>query len=325
MKTELWRQKLTGESPAIESVLRTVSLVSCRLSTVLITGETGTGKEMAARAIHEAGPRSGSPFIAVNCAAIPISLMESELFGHVRGAFTGALNHRVGYFEQASRGTIFLDEVGELPLELQGKLLRVLQEREFQRLGSSSVIRTEARVIAATNIRLEENVRAGRFREDLFYRLNVLPLHMPPLRERRPDIPLLVRHFIRKICGQESIPEKGITENALHMLMSLDWPGNVRQLENTVEMAVILSEDEPILDRNHFLLMTGSDCRDETTVQLPASGLNLDQYIGSLELSLLHQALERAKGNKTLAAGFLCMNRTTLSARLKSLSATASE
>lgn len=323
---ELWQQKLTGESPAIEAVIRTISLVARHRSTVLITGETGTGKEMAARAIHEAGPRSGFPFIAMNCAAIPASLMESELFGHVRGAFTGALNHRAGYFEQACQGTIFLDEVGELPLELQGKLLRVLQEREFQRVGSSSVIRTEARVIAATNLRLEDNVKAGRFREDLFYRLNVVPLCMPPLRERRSDIPLLVQHFIRKICQQESIPEKVVTENALHFLTTLDWPGNVRQLENRVEMAVILSEEAPVLDQNHFLLRPDDlPALNESMIQLPAAGLNLDQYIGSVELNLLQQALDRAKGNKTMAAGFLCMNRTTLSARLKALSATASE
>src|SRR5579862_3650892 len=193
---EKWRRLLIGSSPAMERTIEVIRLVGMRRATVLITGETGTGKEMVARALHMAGPRASSPMVAVNCNALPENLMEAELFGHVKGAFTGAIQQRVGRFEQAHRGTLFLDEVGDLPLDVQTKLLRVLQEREFQRVGSSETIRVDVRVIAATNDDLIEQIRAGRFREDLYYRLNVVPMTIPPLRERLDDIPRLVEHFI---------------------------------------------------------------------------------------------------------------------------------
>jgi len=208
--SEDWGRLLVGDSRAMRQVGNLIRLVGARRATVLITGETGTGKELAARALHLAGPRRQGPWVAVNCSALPENLLEAELFGHVRGAFTGAVQSRLGRFEQAQGGTLFLDEIGELPLELQAKLLRVLQEREFQRLGSSETIRSDARVIAASNSDLVRRIEQGRFREDLFYRLNVVPIRMPALRQRPGDVPALARHFVEKICHQEEIPLKTI-------------------------------------------------------------------------------------------------------------------
>jgi len=204
-----WKHLLVGESRAMDDIDRIIRLVAPRRCTILITGETGTGKEMAARAVHLASPRSGRPMVAVNCSALPEHLLEAELFGHVKGAFTGAFQQRTGRFEQAHQGTLFLDEIGDMPLELQAKLLRVLQEREFQRLGSSDTIPVDVRVIAASNVDLEERVRERRFREDLYYRLNVVPITMPPLRERRGDIPALVVHFVGKSAGWNRCPQSG--------------------------------------------------------------------------------------------------------------------
>ena len=236
----------------MQDVENTIRLVGARRCTVLITGETGTGKEMAARALHMAGPRAHLPMVAVNCSALPENLLEAELFGHVKGAFTGAVNHRVGRFEQAHKSTLFLDEIGDMPMELQAKLLRVLQEREIQRLGSSETVRVDVRVVAASNANLLDLVRQGRFREDLYYRLNVVPLQMPPLRQRRGDIPLLVRHFVKKVCDAEGLPVKNVAPEAMRVLEAAPWPGNVRQLENTVEMAVVLSGDRDLLECVRF-------------------------------------------------------------------------
>src|SRR5580692_1962415 len=203
VQVQSWERPLIGESWEMRQICRMIQLVGPRRATVLITGESGTGKEIAARAIHAAGPRRRGPWVAVNCTALPENLMEAELFGYVRGAFTGAMQNRVGRFEQAQGGTLFLDEIGDLPLDLQAKLLRVLQEREFQRLGSSETMTADVRVVAATNCDLVDRVEQGRFREDLYYRLNVAPIPMPPLRQRRGDIPMLVEHFLSKICGME--------------------------------------------------------------------------------------------------------------------------
>jgi transcriptional regulator with GAF, ATPase, and Fis domain len=316
---------MIGASPAIQRVSSLIRLVGPRRSTVLITGETGTGKEVAARAIHAAGPRSARPFVAVNCSALPDNLLEAELFGHVKGAFTGAWTSRVGRFEAAQQGTIFLDEIGEMPLDLQAKLLRVLQERELQRLGSSETIPIDVRVVAATNADLEARVREGEFREDLFYRLNVVPLRIPPLRERRSDIGILTRYFVEKVCLAEGIPAKQIRPEVEETLAAYDWPGNVRQLENAVEMAVALSGDRADLDASDFPLPQAR-CRpaaETVAVPLPESGIDFERTIQAIELSLLRQALDRANGNKSRAAGMLHLNRTTLTAKLKSLSATA--
>src|SRR3954447_8628178 len=225
-----WERLLVGESGEMRQVAHIIRMVGPRRATVLITGETGSGKEVAARALHLAGPRRRSSFVSVNCAALPENLLESELFGHVRGAFTGAFQSRMGRFEQAHGGTLFLDEIGDLPLDLQAKLLRVLQEREFQRLGSSETVRVDVRVVAATNCDILRGIEQGRFREDLFYRLNVVPIEMPPLRRRCGDVPLLARHFVEKVCRAEGLGIKRLTADALDRLAEHDWPGNVRQL-----------------------------------------------------------------------------------------------
>jgi DNA-binding NtrC family response regulator len=325
-ENEPWRRLLVGRSPAMQQVCGIIRLVGNRRSTILITGETGTGKEMAARALHLAGERRHQPFVAVNCSALPENLLEAELFGHVKGAFTGAVQTRVGRFEQASRGTIFLDEIADMPLDLQAKLLRVLQEREFQRLGSSETVKVDVRVIAACNVDLVERVRQGRFREDLYYRVNVVPIEMPPLRDRPGDVAILARHFVEKICRQEQIPLRQIAGETLQRLARHHWPGNVRQLENAVEMAIALSGDRQVLYPSDFPLPSALDTRTVASARapvprivLPESGLDFDSTVGQIELGILEQALERTRGNKKLAAELLGLKRTTLTAKLKSL------
>jgi transcriptional regulator with GAF, ATPase, and Fis domain len=237
---------LIGSSPAMQPVFISVGQVAATDATVLILGETGTGKELIARSIHEQSRRKDKVMVKLNCATLPAQLVESELFGHEKGAFTGAVEKRIGKFELASGGTIFLDEVGEMPLELQAKLLRVLQEREFERIGGKSILKADVRVVAATNRDLQAEVAQGRFRADLYYRLNVFPIYLPPLRERREDIPLLAVHFAQKYCTVMHRPFRGIRETAMQELLSYEWPGNVRELENLVEQAVILSNGEPL-------------------------------------------------------------------------------
>ena len=324
---EPWRKVLVGESKAMEDVLRMIRLVGPRRSTVLISGETGTGKELVARAVHLASGRAHLPMVAVNCTALPENLLEAELFGHVKGAFTGAIQSRIGRFEQANRSTLFLDEIGDLPLEVQAKLLRVLQEKEFQRLGSSETVRVDARVISATNVDLLEHVREGRFREDLYYRLNVIPIAIPPLRDRRGDIPALVHHFIEKICRQEEIPHKSVTGETTDRLMHYSWPGNVRQLENAVDRAVTLSGDREQLHAGDFSLPAPSHWKSAITtvpeIQVPSGGLDFESTVGRIERTLIEQALRLTKGNKKQAADMLRLKRTTLTAKLKSMEAIA--
>ncbi|MBM3810584.1 MAG: sigma-54-dependent Fis family transcriptional regulator [Acidimicrobiia bacterium] len=326
---ERWRQFLVGDSTPMQHVVETVRLIGNRRCTVLITGETGTGKEMAARAIHMASNRYSLPLVAVNCSALPENLLEAELFGHVKGAFTGAFQSRIGRFEQAHRGTLFLDEIGDMPMELQAKLLRVLQEREFQRLGSSETIKVDTRVIAASNVDLVERVRQGRFREDLYYRINVVPIQMPPLRDRRSDVPALARHFVEKICRQEDILLKQMTPETLQRLCRHSWPGNVRELENAVEKAVALSgERRQQLYPGDFHLPSHLENRSAAAsntphVAVPDEGLDFEHIVGTLELSLLEQALRKTGGNKKLAADLLGLKRTTFAAKLKSLESSA--
>ena len=317
---ESWEHQLVGTSPQIRHVCHMIRMVGARRATVLITGETGTGKEIAARALHQAGPRRLAPWVAVNCCALPENLLEAELFGHVRGAFTGASQNRIGRFEQAQGGTLFFDEIGELPLELQAKLLRVLQEREFQRLGSSETIRSDVRIVAASNRDLLQHVGRGRFREDLYYRLNVVPLQMPSLRQRREDIPLLARHFAAKVCALEDIPLKSLSQDALERLMENSWPGNVRQLENAVEMAVALSGSRTVLTAGDFPLPSGSPaCVETPLISVPDQGLDFEQTVAVIERSILEQALRKTGGNKKAAAEMLRLKRTTLSAKVRSL------
>jgi DNA-binding NtrC family response regulator len=301
-KSEPWRSLLVGESRAMLAVIETIRLIGGRRCTVLIGGETGTGKEMAARALHLAGPRAGQPMVAINCSALPENLLEAELFGHVKGAFTGAIQTRVGRFEQAHKGTLFLDEVGDMPLDMQAKLLRVLQDREIQRVGCSETIKVDVRVIAATNVNLLERVRQGKFREDLYYRLNVVPLEMPPLRKRESDIAMLVEHFVKKICQLEAIPVKKVTPEAMDGLRCCSWPGNVRQLENAVEMAVAMSGDREVLYARDFGLA-------------PAGCLKVIPFETA---AIAFPPPEKTAGNKTAAAELLGLKRTTLIMKLRS-------
>ena len=321
---EPWRRILVGSSQPFQEVVRMVRLVGGRRSTVLVTGETGTGKEMAARALHMAGPRGRLPMVSVCCSALPENLLEAELFGHVRGAFTGALNQRIGRFEQANGSTLFLDEIGDMPQELQAKLLRVLQEREFQRLGSSETIRVDVRLVAATNADLLERVRQGRFREDLYYRLNVVPIHLPPLRARVGDVPALTHHFIQKICRLEDLPMKQISREAMGRLTAYSWPGNVRQLENTVERAIVLSGERATLYPSDFPLESHGlrpvPARASANfVHVPDDGLDFEQTVGQIARGILEQALRKTNGNKKMAADLLRLKRTTLAAKLRSL------
>jgi len=250
LREEVWQQyrfeDLIGRSPAMRNIFSQITRIAKTKSTVLITGESGTGKELVARAIHINSPRANAPFVAINCAALPENLLESELFGHVKGAFTGAVESHPGKFERADGGTLFLDEVSSMSPALQAKLLRVLETQEFERVGGTNTIKVDVRIIAATNKNLEELIREGKFREDLYFRLNVVPIKIPPLRERREDIPLLVRHFVEKFCKEMGKKIKSISKAAMEALVEYDWPGNVRELQNIIERAVVLSEGDTI-------------------------------------------------------------------------------
>jgi transcriptional regulator with PAS, ATPase and Fis domain len=284
---------------------------------------------MVARALHLASPRAAHPLVAVNCTALPDSLLEAELFGHTKGAFTGAVQGRPGRFEQAQRGTIFLDEIGDLPFETQAKLLRVLQEKEVQRLGSGETVPLDVRVVAATNADLEGKIEGGKFREDLYYRLNVVPIELPPLRDRPEDIPGLLEHFVDKVCRAEGLPAKRIYREAMERLMDYTWPGNVRQLENTVERAVILSGEREQLNAGDFHLPRTEQARRllaaaPPPISVPEQGLDLQQTVNRLEKTLIDQALRRTGGNKSAAADILGLKRTTLTAKMRVLEAAAS-
>src|SRR3954470_12762468 len=316
---------IVGKSRPMERLFQLLETVAPTNSTILITGETGTGKEVVARAIHHNSPRKAHRFVAMNCSAIPESLLEAELFGHVRGAFTGAVGNRQGRLEQAHKGTLFLDEVGTMSVALQMKLLRVLQEREFERVGESHTTKVDVRVIAATNSDLARMVADGHFREDLYYRLNVIPVQLPPLRERKEDIPLLVQHFLDKYCA-DAAPREGaapitVSQDAMRRLMSYPWPGNVRQLENAVERAIAVSAGRGPIDVTDLPTEIGSV--DPVPLAqaglLPEAGLDLDSYIADIELELIQRSLERTGGNKGAAAKLLNLKRTTLVEKLKRL------
>jgi len=323
-----WRHFLIGQSRAMLQICEIIQLVAAKRCTILISGETGTGKEVIAKAIHAASNRAAQSLVSVNCTALPATLIESELFVHAKGAFTGAISSRLGRFEQAHKGSLFLDEIGDLPLEAQAKILRVLQEQEFQRVGSSETVRVDVRVIAASNVDLEQAVRERRFREDLYYRLNVVPIHLPPLRDRRDDIPLLLHHFLDKIRAAENAEPKLISAEAMEWLQQLPWPGNIRQLEHAVQMAFALSGDRRVLGPNDFMArrpppserpVPAALSSPPPLMQLPQEGLNFDEVVGSFELSLLNQALTASGGNKARAADLLKIKRTTLLAKMKSL------
>ncbi len=310
---------IIGNSPAIQPVFTRMEKILQTDSTVLILGESGTGKELVARAIHYNGARKAKPFIAINCGAIPGELLESELFGHVRGSFTGAVHDKPGKFELANQGTIFLDEIGTMPMHLQMKLLRVLQEQEIERVGATRRIKLDVRVISATNSDLDQRVSQGLFREDLFYRLNVIPIHLPPLRERCEDIPLLAKHFLRKICNEMRRPVLDITPTALRALENYAWPGNVREMENVIERAIALT-DGVVIDCHDLPLKIGGTHLDHDhlpTPQVPEQGLDLTDTIARIEMNLITQAMNRADNIKARAANLLKVNRTTLVEKMK--------
>jgi DNA-binding NtrC family response regulator len=306
---------LIGRSPLMRQLFDLLETVAASPSTVLMQGETGTGKELAARAIHHNGPRRAHRFVALNCSAVPETLLEAELFGHVRGAFTGAVATRLGKLEAAHLGTLFLDEIGTMSGGLQAKLLRVLQERELERLGDTRTIKIDVRIIAATNADLAQLVSDGRFREDLFYRLNVIPILLPPLRDRREDIPLLVHHFVHQLTGRQVPPRKiAVTQEAMRRLMGYAWPGNIRQLENAVERAIALGGDRTQIDVSDLPpeLQNAPPGGQPAKALLPEGGLDLPAYIADTERQLIRQALSETDGNKQQAARLLGLKRTTL-------------
>jgi two-component system nitrogen regulation response regulator GlnG len=326
---------LIGSSRPMQEVYKLLGKVAPSDVTVLITGESGTGKELVARGIHFNSPRLGKPFLALNCAAIPRELLESELFGFEKGAFTGATDRKIGKFEQASGGTLFLDEIGDMPLDLQAKLLRVLQEKEITRTGGSATIPVDVRIVAATNQDLKEKVRAKEFREDLFYRLNVVPIELPPLRERRDDIPLLAEYFIEKAHEELGVPARGCTEEALALLRRYPWPGNVRELENTIQRAALLSPDQ-LLTPADFPALLAEGQRTENSDSLEALIANklqnalaqmdvneldnlYDMVLHQMERPLINIVLDKTRGNQVRAAEILGINRNTLRKKVQTL------
>jgi DNA-binding NtrC family response regulator len=298
-----------GSSPAIRRILEMVPRLAATPSTILITGESGTGKELLARAVHAFSAQANGPFLSVNCGALPEGLLESELFGHVRGAFTGAVRDHPGLFAEAQRGTLLLDEVGELTPPMQVKLLRVLQEHRVRPVGGSQEIEVNVRVLAATNRDLDRAVREGSFREDLFYRLNVLHVHLPPLRQRGEDLPQLARHFVERTCAAFETPAKRLTPDALRVLQAYSWPGNVRELENVIERTVALEASEIISSGSLPEHLRGAPGEQPTEqVGLPEEGLDLEEYLENTRLSLMRQALQRTGGQQKKASELLRMS-----------------
>jgi len=311
-------ENFVGDSRPIQEVFELIEKVADTDSTILITGESGTGKELIAKAIHYNSHRRDNPMVVINCGAIPEELLESELFGHEKGAFTGAHKARMGRFELANGGTIFLDEIGDMSPNLQVKLLRVLQEQQFERVGSTRTIGVDIRVIAATNQDLFSAVNKGKFREDLYYRLNVIPIHVPPLRERRSDTPLLVDFFMKKFTQERQKHVKGFTQESMDTLFQYDWPGNVRELENLVERVIILADGEEIgLDDIPESIRQRAKRMESFGVAMPKGDIPFDHAVEEYEKKLILQALEETNWVKTKAAKLLKMNRTTLIEKMK--------
>ncbi|MCK4412756.1 MAG: sigma-54-dependent Fis family transcriptional regulator [Candidatus Eisenbacteria sp.] len=305
--------QIVGRSPEMLALYRQIEKIAASPSSVLVSGESGTGKELVARAIHMRSPRREAPFVRVNCGALPAGVLESELFGHEKGAFTGATRQRRGRFELADGGTLFLDEISDIEPAVQVRLLRVLQEREFERVGGERTLHVDVRVIAATHSELRAEVAEGRFREDLFYRLYVIPLHLPPLRDRKEDIPLLADHFIERLCAAMGRPRIGLSTGALRLLTFYDWPGNVRELENALERALVLCEENQITEADlPFLRETRS-----ATVPLPRGVVALNSALEELERAMLQRAMERAHGVKAEAARLLQIKPSALYYKLE--------
>ncbi|MBY0314712.1 MAG: sigma-54 dependent transcriptional regulator [Bdellovibrionales bacterium] len=323
LKSQLYSKyrfdNIIGQSESIQKVLKLVEKVADSDSTILITGESGTGKELIAKAIHYNSPRAAKSFVPINCGAIPGELLESELFGHVKGAFTGAINNRQGRFELANHGSIFLDEIGDLSMNLQVKLLRVLQERRFEQVGSSKTTETDVRVVAATNINLGEAVRDNKFREDLYYRLNVIPIFIPPLRERKTDIPILIQHFITSFNSKKGSRITGVSDLAMRTLMDYGWPGNIRELENFIERASILKR-EGMIDIEDIPDHFGTNMQGAyhaLPTDIPEDGIDFNSAIDTYENQLILNALNKTGWNRNQAAALLKLNRTTLVEKIK--------
>lgn len=310
-------RNIIGKSAPMQKIFELITQVAPTRSTILIHGESGTGKELVAKAIHAASTRAEAPFVAVNCGNIPPDLLESEIFGHVRGAYTGATSSKKGLFEVADGGTLFLDEVATISLEIQAKLLRVIQEREFRRLGGLENIKVDVRIIAATNVDLQDAVRGGAFREDLFYRLNVIAIKVPPLRERSEDIPLLAEHFIRRFVEENGRETCSLDAGALKVLLDYDWPGNVRELENVIERAVVLSSGNTITGDLFPKNLAASE--PEASIGFPEDHKSLKERVANFEKALILAALEKTDWNQKKAAQLLSVNATTLSEKLKRL------
>ncbi|HEX9436832.1 MAG TPA: sigma-54 dependent transcriptional regulator [Candidatus Limnocylindria bacterium] len=310
-------ERIVGNSPAMQEVYKTVGKVAKSDATVLVTGESGTGKELVAEALHYNSSRRAGPLVKVSCAALPETLLEAELFGHEKGSFTGALTQRRGRFELADKGTIFLDEIGEMSLQTQTKLLRVLQDRKIERVGSAIPIKVDIRVICATNKDLQKQVEQNRFRDDLFYRLNVINIHMPPLRDRKEDIPALVEHFLAKHRYSATAQPAAISEEALRRLMEYDWPGNVRELENVVERAVVLSRGQIITSRELPFGDHEGDHEDGEGIEVATERSFFKKSVSQFEKDLIMKALRDAAGNRSKAAEMLGIYRRLLYAKIK--------
>lgn len=303
---------IIGRDPKLQMVYQLIEDVAPTDATVLILGESGTGKELVAKAIHRASERCENAFVVINCSAYPATLLESELFGHEKGVFTGATRHKIGRFEQANGGTVFLDEIGEISPTAQIKLLRVLQNHTIERVGGDKSIKVDVRILAATNRKLEDEVKAGRFREDLFYRLNVIPINIPSLRERCNDIPLLATHFLKHFARERDKPMSGVSEEAMRLLLDHSWPGNVRELENSIEHAVVLAKTNKIQTGDLPISLQGGQ---ETGIRKPAAGATLTMI--ESEEQLIQDALAACAWNKSAAAAQLGISRSTLYEKLK--------
>ena len=308
-------EDILAKSGRMQEIFRTIAKIADYKTTVLVTGESGTGKELVARAVHRRSSRRGGPFVAVNCGAIPENLLESELFGHKKGAFTDAVQDRRGLFEEAHTGTLFLDEIGELPLGLQVKLLRVLEDEKIRRLGEARDVQVDVRIVAATHRDVAAETKAGRFREDLFYRLNVLHIHVPPLRERRDDVPLLIEHFVARNNSRLGTGIRGIDTEARRLLYEYAWPGNVRELENTIERAMVLAEGEQIVAAD--LPERIREARDPVQLQLASGELSVKKTMRIIEEILIRRALQKTKGNRTRAAEVLEISHRALLYKIK--------
>jgi len=324
LKSKFSFDNIIGSGRSMARIFELVDTIAGLNSTVLIQGETGTGKELIAKAIHFNSPRKDQKMVSINCGAIPENLLESELFGHVKGAFTGAVQTRIGRFEQAHGGTIFLDEIGNMPQVLQVKLLRVIQEREFERVGGNSTVKVDVRIVAATSSNLEQMVKEGTFREDLYYRLNVIPINLPPLRERREDVPLLVQKFNAQFCETHKLEQKTMSPQVVKALMGYEWPGNVRQLENIVERMVALTGNRTAIMPADLPpeIQNRDGMNYVPVIEIPEEGINFTNVVTDMERELILQSLRKANGNKKLAAKLLNLKRTTLIEKIKRIGLT---